>query len=297
MAVDRWVVTDSVHDRGHGVDEDRIGAVQRLAWVLDGASPLGDERVTGERSDAAWIADTVDGALRSAAQGPPASLVDVTERAIAAVVERSAEWSHVPRVPPSAAFGIVALRDSGGLEYLVLGDVSVVIETADREVIALTDPSVARTSRPAMERFEGSLRRTRSHAVARREIDAALIEHRVSSMNRDGGYWIVANDAGAARHAMTGAIDGPARARPALQRRLLAGGRHVRHRLELGGVLRELRPRAAAGELRRTDPRLRARRPRDPASSALVGLRRRGRFDGGARRVASGAWPPTSNCP
>ena len=64
-----------------------------------------------------------------------------------------------------AAFGIVALRDSGGLEYLVLGDVSVVIETADREVIALTDPSVARTSRPAMERFEGSLRRTRSHDV------------------------------------------------------------------------------------------------------------------------------------
>ena len=211
MAVDRWVVTDSVHDRGHGVDEDRIGAVQRLAWVLDGASPLGDERVTGERSDAAWIADIVDGALRSAAQGPPASLVDVTERAIAAVVERSAEWSHVPLVPPSAAFGIVYLRDSGGLEYLVLGDVSVVIETADREVIALTDPSVARTSRPAMERFEGSLRRTRSHAVARREIDAALIEHRVSSMNRDGGYWIVANDAGATRHAMTGAIDGPVR--------------------------------------------------------------------------------------
>ena len=31
-----------VDDRGHGVDEDRIGAVQRLAWVLDGASPLGD---------------------------------------------------------------------------------------------------------------------------------------------------------------------------------------------------------------------------------------------------------------
>ena len=74
-----------------------------------------------------------------------------------------------------------------------------VIGTGDREVIALTEPSW-----PHQPARDGALRRlAETYALARRrapEIDAALIEQRVSSMNRAGGTWIVANVR--ARHAM-----------------------------------------------------------------------------------------------
>ena len=65
IAVDRWVVTDSVHDRGHGVDEDRIARCN--AWPRCSTGPRRSATSASPASvDAAWIADIVDGALRSA---------------------------------------------------------------------------------------------------------------------------------------------------------------------------------------------------------------------------------------
>ena len=39
------------------INDDRVGTLDNLAWVIDGATDIGDGPIIGERSDAAWLAE------------------------------------------------------------------------------------------------------------------------------------------------------------------------------------------------------------------------------------------------
>ena len=116
------------------INEDRAGAAGDLAWVIDGATDVVDAPLTSYPTDASWIAETLDTQLRDLATLAatdlallPATLAPRLETAFQRVAKRQpiGRQEH-----PSAAGLIVRARDTR-LEYVVVGDCSLVLRTPD----------------------------------------------------------------------------------------------------------------------------------------------------------------------
>lgn len=93
-------------------NDDRVGAGDMHAWVIDGATDLGEPGLLGGRGGAAWIAAEADRAFASASDG---SIEAICRSVFQQVAGRFAEAST--RVPepweiPSAAFLVVAVADN-----------------------------------------------------------------------------------------------------------------------------------------------------------------------------------------
>jgi hypothetical protein len=199
-----WRVLAQASEGSDGVNEDLTGWAGEFAWVLDGATPLSDERVTDAESDARWLVEFVDAYLREHAPGDRRPLPAIVEDTIEQVRRASHRWREQPDFPPSAAFALVGRRDER-FDYLVLGDVTAVLDRGG-DVTALTDPRVDASNGEALAQFEQRLRETGSHARARANVREALVRHRMRSMNRGRGYWVLATEPAAARHAVTGSV-------------------------------------------------------------------------------------------
>jgi hypothetical protein len=203
-----WKSMDSVDLAGRACSEDRFGTSGAMAWILDGASSVSDGTpVTEAGSDATWIVEHLDRALRSLA-GDPAPLNDLVAEAIgqtAALVDR--EWSGPPEVLPSAALGVV--RHAGDhTEFLVLADVSVILRP-EAGAQWFIDRRLDVHNKPAADAMEQALRdRAVTFEQARERTKPYLAKPRQSAMNKPGGYWVASIDAAAAGHALTGTVDG-----------------------------------------------------------------------------------------
>ncbi|MDH0303360.1 MULTISPECIES: protein phosphatase 2C domain-containing protein [unclassified Pseudomonas] len=91
-------------------NDDRIGCADRHAWVIDGATDLGEPGLLGERGGAAWLSSTAQRAF-AAASG---SLSDICQNVFASIAKA---YEHdCRREPfgswelPRAAFAAVALE-------------------------------------------------------------------------------------------------------------------------------------------------------------------------------------------
>ncbi|MEL6316593.1 MAG: hypothetical protein AAFR16_03020 [Pseudomonadota bacterium] len=117
---------DQVRDAGDGANEDRVGAVGRYAWAIDGATDVADRRLLPGPSDAFWIAERLDAYLGAVAERDAGDPLDVILEAATAhlAMEFAEERLAEPDGPwelPSAA-GVIVRRAPGALDYLRLGD-------------------------------------------------------------------------------------------------------------------------------------------------------------------------------
>ena len=114
-----------------GDNEDRAGVSGPLAWVIDGATDVITEPLTGHHSDAAWFAESMHELMTSLPWHTPASLQDLPELIAGELAQRFA--IDAKRKPsgrdehPSASAIVVRLRE-GGLEYVSVGDCTLIIE-------------------------------------------------------------------------------------------------------------------------------------------------------------------------
>ncbi|MEV0385653.1 integrase [Nonomuraea sp. NPDC050643] len=177
------------------MNEDFTGAVPMAAVLIDGAGIPGAESICSH--GVAWYAGRLGGGLLSLLplardRGLPALLAEAIER----VTDDHRDTCDVADpISPSAT--VAMLRLSGGLlEYLVLGDSSLVLDRADGAPLVVSDPReviISRSYEPALE------------AVAKggeeyRRILQALRANR----NQAGGFWVAKDDPGAADEAITG---------------------------------------------------------------------------------------------
>lgn len=103
-------------------NDDRAGAGDRRAWVIDGATDLGPPGLLGPRGGAAWLAMEAEAAFAAAADAPIAALCR-------AVLDRLADRYHAARTRdpvdrwelPMASV-LAARLDDGMLEAAWLGD-------------------------------------------------------------------------------------------------------------------------------------------------------------------------------
>lgn len=111
-------------------NEDRCGAKGRFAWVIDGATGLGDDELIDGPSDAAWLAGQMDAAFREfadTAAGPAALLATAAlicaEKFVAQRRRAPAERYELP-----TAAVLLAEFGAEGIALAELGDCAVYVE-------------------------------------------------------------------------------------------------------------------------------------------------------------------------
>ena len=190
-------------------NEDAVGHLKRSAWVVDGATGLGETRYLPGPSDAAWLVQVCDRFLSCAADRPDYG----PRRLISEMLEHLKERLETEiREPPEQAFaqpsaGLVLVRlRKGRLEWARLGDCKAIFLTEDGNVRSTPKPSLARLDARVLRRMTKLLEAGIDPAEARRSVLADLRDNR-GLLNRPSGYWAVAADPAAARHAAFGNFD------------------------------------------------------------------------------------------
>lgn len=196
-----------------GVNEDVAGVHPPYFWVVDASTPLFKGRLTSEPSDALWLARRIDDYLharvaRERGEIPVRALVE----GLAAAIAKDLRKIGAPRGPEglSAAIGVIRVQGDR-LEYLILGDISLVVAT-ERHVQTFRDERVTKYDRAAVSVMEAELKAGAPYARARRRTFDVLREHR-QYMNVETGYWVLSSSVSAVRRAEQGdlPISGEAR--------------------------------------------------------------------------------------
>lgn len=176
-------------------NEDWYVVTPDLVVVCDGATVRTE---TGCRHGAAWYASSLGIAMTDWTGA--LSLQESLERAIGDVADMHAGCDLSHPGTPSAGIAVVHhYRDL--LRYLVLGDVSIVVDTTAGPVV-VSDQRVSATA--SAERAEADV-----WPIGSAQKAAALLKMKpaeLAARNVEGGYWIAAADPSAAEHAVTGEV-------------------------------------------------------------------------------------------
>ena len=266
------------------LNEDRTGVCGPVAWVIDGATDVGDGPLAGATTDAAWIAGVIHNWLgrhaptlgHDLAESLPAITADARARFAAA--QRRAPVNRYEH--PSAAGIIVRLRGAS-LDVLSLGDCTVLLDHGDGRVERLGThhvdaPDITGAANPATT---PEARGDNTSDTNWRSVLPRLRERR-NMMNRADGYGVFSITDPPARF-----IDSDSRSVAHGTRLLLASDGYMRL-VDMFGcyteatLLDETFARGAAAlldELRamETDAQLRRRIPRPKAhddASVIAGI-------------------------
>ncbi|MFE4828381.1 protein phosphatase 2C domain-containing protein [Streptomyces sp. NPDC056672] len=177
-------------------NEDWISVDSGLIVVLDGATARTD---TGCVHGVSWFAENLGSAIQENASSGSVPLVSALQRSILHVADLHPECDLKHPGSPSAAVGVVRIGES--LEYLVLGDVSLVLNDGS-EFIVVTDPRVSSTARAARDEAD-------RHLIGSPKKQEALLKMKAGELaakNREGGYWIATSEPSGVAHALTGSI-------------------------------------------------------------------------------------------
>ncbi|MEU9505584.1 hypothetical protein AB0D32_04800 [Micromonospora sp. NPDC048170] len=193
------MIVDAVSDpaKPGAENEDWFSASSRLVVVLDGATARTD---TGCVHGVSWYAAHLGAAISAYAEDVARALPDALSLAIKAVAGEHPSCDLQSAGTPSSAVAI--LRANGEVvEYLALGDISLVFDCGDRlEVI--TDDRVEGTA--GVERAEAD-----KYPIGSQQKNDAMVRMKhaeLAARNMPGGFWVAAADPTVAREALTGAF-------------------------------------------------------------------------------------------
>lgn len=196
-------------------NDDALGSTASIAFVLDGATGLGDTPLMPGESDAAWVAHAARDLLLQQNGSSPnlRAIVGAVAHGIVARFEKErlreplARWEM-----PWATLSLIGL-EAGRLNIAYVGDSRVLIETHDDEVHNFgTNPS--RTA------FESKLAakmiaRRKSEALGMDSIRATVLDdlrRARDTVNTPNGFWLLGADPAVAENVTVTsiALDGPA---------------------------------------------------------------------------------------
>ncbi len=180
-------------------NEDFIAATPEVLILLDGAgSPPGLE--TGCTHSVAWYVRHLGPALLAEAHRNQ-SLVEALTKAISQVADL-----HHDRCDLSDSGGpsstVIAVRQREvAIEYLVLGDSTLLIWSQD-ELQVITDDREAKAGRTLRSEMDETANGTPAHEAA---LEGYIRAMRLSR-NIDGGFWVASSEPTAAAESLTGTV-------------------------------------------------------------------------------------------
>jgi hypothetical protein len=209
-------IIDKVCEPSGKVNEDIAGSTNTAAWVMDGATGLGDEQLLPGASDASWLVERVDAFLHAHADDTSLGMAELFAGAIEDVqmaYERSKLRAAQARYElPSA--GIVFVRCAPScIEYARLGDCTGVFALRSA-MVSIGPPRLQRLDEQVLDKMRALRRQgVEDYARLRWAIRDELRANR-NLANVGGGYWVLGIEPEAAYHMETRAIplDRPATA-------------------------------------------------------------------------------------
>jgi hypothetical protein len=204
------IVMASERRPGKPRNEDLLGAVDEIAFVLDGASvPEGMKTCCGRT--ASWYVQHLAAQLvATISREPIEPLPDVLASAIAGVA--AAHAATCPRGPehnelgPSSMVAILREHDRQ-VEYLVLGDSILLVETFEG-VACHCDLRLQEVSPEVDKEWQDRL--IEGHGYGDPTFRSLLVEQinlERARRNREGGYWVAGHDPEAAFKGLTGVYE------------------------------------------------------------------------------------------
>ncbi len=190
------LVTSSLAGSTSKANEDWVGSGNGIYAVLDGATSRTE---TGCVHGVAWFAERLGDAILEFAGDDSISLSDALAQAILAVAGQHQECDLKHPGSPSAAVAVVRIRE--GIEYLVLGDITLVVNEG-RAVKAISDQRVSATARAARDEAD-------RFPIGAPEKQAALLRMKAGELaakNHEGGYWIATSEPSGVPYALTGVL-------------------------------------------------------------------------------------------
>lgn len=179
---------------GSRTNEDGLGLLGPCAWIVDGATGLSTEQLTGGGSDAAWLAGAMVETLARLAREdrPGADILRLLESEIEH--QFKAATAHLPgrqvHHAPSACLGLIQVREvSDGrarVEGFFLGDVVALVPT-EQGIVRWTDERAKPFERKTLAALgAGGHEPGRIPEAVRRQI----LDNR-TRLNQPDGYWVV----------------------------------------------------------------------------------------------------------
>lgn len=180
-------------------NEDFAAATADGIVLLDGAGLAGT--TTKCVHGVAWYARHLGGALLAGLADDDRDLTAILAQAIAETAALHAGTCDLddPGTPSSTVVAARIRHDR--LEYLVLADSVLVLDTAQGPPVVVTDDRGNRIGARYRQEMDRTRNGTPEHTEARRRYVQALRAYR----NRPGGFWVAAADPTAATQAITGA--------------------------------------------------------------------------------------------
>lgn len=177
----------SFSDSANGVDanEDWVSTAPGLIVVLDGATVRTE---TGCSHGVTWYTTHLGSALSSLASNRPMPLPSALRTAIQHVANQHSECDLAHPGTPSAAVAVLRI-DEDSLEYMVLGDIVIVLDTTNGLQV-VTDDRVNTTARHERQGAD-------QYPIGSPEKQAALLQMKqaeFAARNQPGGYWVAAAD-------------------------------------------------------------------------------------------------------
>jgi len=182
-------------------NEDACGVNGNIAWVIDGATEMFYDHYISEQGDTVWTVNQINEALKR--QQYQSSLSDMLYCAIKEVREKAEKINPDIRnlkkyELPSYAICMVVVQKSK-LEYLILGDCSVMIKGRNTNIITDT----------RLQKFHEMVVRVKT-----RYSESCLYKEKVKDaaqkvrkqMNTEDGYWIGSLDESVSCHGVIGEV-------------------------------------------------------------------------------------------
>lgn len=178
-------------------NEDHVEIGSDIAIVIDGATSRTD---TGCIHGVSWYASQLGAALqnRQYAEKSLTALLAGAIEDVRAFHEGTCDLNHPGT--PSAVIAILR-RTSTAVQWLVLGDVTLILDTDEgMHVITEGHDHIAAEERAEADRYPIGDERKAEALLRMKHIELA-------NRNVAGGFWVASTDPAVAEHALTGAVD------------------------------------------------------------------------------------------
>ncbi len=186
-------IVDTLCIKGNKALEDRIGCDSSWLFVIDGASGLTGKKVTDYDSDAAWLADNLKTGLETSLPDFDRPISEILhDIALKLREEYDSYWKkHYTSDVDYPSAGVVVMRlKENIIEYLSLGDCTLVIEDKDGELHSICEKNLHILDQKAIDKMVSIQRETGCSMSEAREAINPLLIHNRNLRNKPEGYWI-----------------------------------------------------------------------------------------------------------
>jgi hypothetical protein len=201
--------TDSLVVSGGNVNEDLVRFQGDAVVILDGATGLTERTITDAPTDGRWYVEALAEELTARLDSDD-SLTDIAATAVTALAERYEDHSGLRAVEsheqPSAA-GVILRWNRSQIEYLVLGDCSVVFETdsGTRSILGEGPRELDKKVVEEMVAIRDASEEQIGYESLRSQVHSMIVDHR-KQKNEPDGYWTFGLDPEAVDHAEAGSV-------------------------------------------------------------------------------------------